>query len=55
MPGLIYSQNTKEKDTLKEQKIEDVVIVGYKTQKKSSLTAAVSVISDKKLKRYQHF
>ncbi len=50
MPGLIYSQNTKEKDTLKEQKIEDVVIVGYKTQKKSSLTAAVSVISDKKLK-----
>ena len=34
-------------DTLREREIEDVVIVGYKTQKKSSLTAAVSIISDK--------
>ncbi|WP_415326416.1 SusC/RagA family TonB-linked outer membrane protein [Chryseobacterium sp. MMS23-Vi53] len=49
MPGFIYSQNTKEKDSLKEQRIEDVVVIGYKTQKRSSLTAAVSVISDKKL------
>ena len=37
-------------DTLREKEIEDVVIVGYKAQKKSSLTAAVSIISDKKLK-----
>ncbi|SIQ61668.1 TonB-dependent outer membrane receptor, SusC/RagA subfamily, signature region [Chryseobacterium sp. RU37D] len=50
MPGFIYSQNTQEKDSLKEQKIEDVVVIGYKTQKRSSLTASVSVISDKKLK-----
>ena len=37
----------KKNDTLREREIEDVVIVGYKTQKKSSLTAAVSIISDK--------
>ncbi|MCS3529491.1 SusC/RagA family TonB-linked outer membrane protein [Chryseobacterium sp. JUb7] len=50
MSGLISAQTIKEKDSLKETAIEDVVIVGYKVQKKSSLTAAVSIISDKKLK-----
>ncbi|WP_228464620.1 SusC/RagA family TonB-linked outer membrane protein [Chryseobacterium antibioticum] len=35
---------------MREQEIEDVVIIGYKAQKRSSLTAAVSTISDKKLK-----
>ncbi|TLX25084.1 SusC/RagA family TonB-linked outer membrane protein [Chryseobacterium indologenes] len=50
VPGLLYSQNTKEKDSLKSKQIEDIVVIGYKTQKRSSLTAAVSVISDKKLK-----
>ncbi|ASK32447.1 SusC/RagA family TonB-linked outer membrane protein [Chryseobacterium sp. T16E-39] len=51
---LIYSlasaQTGKKKDTLREKNIEDVVIIGYKAQKRSSLTAAVSTISDKKLK-----
>lgn len=47
---MIHAQTSKKNDTLREREIEDVVIVGYKTQKKSSLTAAVSIISDKKLK-----
>ncbi|WP_326982854.1 SusC/RagA family TonB-linked outer membrane protein [Chryseobacterium sp. MYb264] len=46
----ISSGQTSPKDSLKEHNIEDVVIVGYKTQKKSSLTASVSIISDKRLK-----
>ncbi|AQX01058.1 SusC/RagA family TonB-linked outer membrane protein [Elizabethkingia anophelis] len=50
MSGMIHAQTSKKNDTLREREIEDVVIVGYKTQKKSSLTAAVSIISDKKLK-----
>ncbi|WP_407499733.1 SusC/RagA family TonB-linked outer membrane protein [Elizabethkingia meningoseptica] len=50
MSGFLSAQTTKKIDTLKEREIEDVVIVGYKTQKKSSLTSAVSIISDKKLK-----
>ncbi|WP_172277142.1 SusC/RagA family TonB-linked outer membrane protein [Chryseobacterium sp. LAM-KRS1] len=48
--GILSAQTNKKKDTLREKSIEDVVIVGYKTQKRSSLTAAVSIISDKKLK-----
>lgn len=48
--GILSAQTNKKKDTLREKNIEDVVIVGYKTQKRSSLTAAVSIISDKKLK-----
>ncbi len=47
MSGFLSAQTTKKIDTLKEREIEDVVIVGYKTQKKSSLTSAVSIISDK--------
>ncbi|KMQ60036.1 hypothetical protein ACM46_17455 [Chryseobacterium angstadtii] len=50
LSGFLSAQNTKEKDSLQTKEIEDVVIVGYKTQKRSSLTAAVSVISEKKLK-----
>lgn len=50
MSGFISAQTGKNKDTLREKEIEDVVIIGYKAQKKSSLTAAVSTISDKKLK-----
>nr|WP_315029141.1 SusC/RagA family TonB-linked outer membrane protein [uncultured Chryseobacterium sp.] len=50
LPDLLHSQHTQKKDSLKEQQIEDIVVIGYKTQKKSSLTAAVSIISDKKLK-----
>lgn len=49
MTGFIAAQTTKKTDSLEEKKIDDIVIIGYKTQKKSSLTAAVSVISDKKL------
>lgn len=48
--GALSAQTTQKKDTLQENKIEDIVIVGYKAQKRSSLTAAVSIISDKKLK-----
>ncbi|AZA54149.1 SusC/RagA family TonB-linked outer membrane protein [Chryseobacterium sp. G0201] len=50
MSSFISAQTGKEKDSLRETEIEDVVIIGYKAQKKSSLTAAVSTISDKKLK-----
>ncbi|PTT27091.1 SusC/RagA family TonB-linked outer membrane protein, partial [Chryseobacterium sp. HMWF028] len=49
MTGFIAAQSTKKTDSLEEKKIDDIVIIGYKAQKKSSLTAAVSVISDKKL------
>ncbi|WP_027378270.1 SusC/RagA family TonB-linked outer membrane protein [Chryseobacterium daeguense] len=49
MGGLVSAQTKQKTDTLKETQIEDVVIVGYKAQKKSSLTAAVSVVSNKKL------
>ncbi|MFP3594151.1 TonB-dependent receptor plug domain-containing protein [Chryseobacterium sp. SIMBA_038] len=50
MSGIVTAQTVKDKDSLREKEIEDVVIIGYKAQKKSSLTAAVSTISDKKLK-----
>jgi len=49
MTGFIGAQTTKKTDSLEEKKIDDIVIIGYKAQKRSSLTAAVSVISDKKL------
>lgn len=49
MTSFIAAQTTKKTDSLEEKKIDDIVIIGYKAQKKSSLTAAVSVISDKKL------
>lgn len=49
MTGFMAAQTTKKTDSLEEKKIDDIVIIGYKAQKKSSLTAAVSVISDKKL------
>lgn len=49
MTGFIAAQTTKKTDSLEEKKIDDIVIIGYKAQKKSSLTAAVSVISEKKL------
>lgn len=49
MTGFIAAQTTKKTDSLEEKKIDDIVIIGYKAQKRSSLTAAVSVISDKKL------
>ncbi|MDR6370649.1 TonB-linked SusC/RagA family outer membrane protein [Chryseobacterium bernardetii] len=49
MTGFITAQTTKKTDSLEEKKIDDIVIIGYKAQKKSSLTAAVSVISNKKL------
>ncbi len=37
VPGLLYSQNTKEKDSLKSKQIEDIVVIGYKTQKDPAL------------------
>ncbi|MBK1895710.1 SusC/RagA family TonB-linked outer membrane protein [Chryseobacterium paridis] len=50
LSGLLSAQTQNKTDSLREHSIEDVVVVGYKTQKRSSLTAAVSIISDKKLK-----
>ncbi|WP_312400009.1 SusC/RagA family TonB-linked outer membrane protein [Chryseobacterium sp.] len=49
--GISSAQTVKkQQDTLREKDIEDVVIIGYKAQKKSSLTASVGVVSEKKLK-----
>lgn len=47
--GLVYSQS--KKDTIpKEKKIEEVVVIGYGTQKKEAVTGSVSSLSGNALK-----
>ncbi|MFC6268445.1 SusC/RagA family TonB-linked outer membrane protein [Frigoriflavimonas asaccharolytica] len=48
--GSLLTAQTKKKDTiLKEQKIEEVVMIGYGTAKKSHLTGAISKVENKDL------
>lgn len=45
----VNAQVTPKKDSVKEQKIEEVVLIGYGTQKKENVTGSIGVISAKDL------
>ena len=45
--SVVFSAQEKKSDTLKEEKIEEVVLIGYGTRKKSHLTGSVAKISGK--------
>lgn len=45
-----YAQAQTKTDSLKEKKIEEVVVVGYKTQRKETLTTSVASVGSDKLK-----
>ncbi|MCJ8152527.1 SusC/RagA family TonB-linked outer membrane protein [Chryseobacterium sp. SSA4.19] len=47
-----FAQSSK-KDTIKEQKIEEVVVVAYGTQKKQSITGSITTINAKQLEDAQ--
>lgn len=48
MSGMLHAQ--KKKDTLSEKKIDEVIVVGYKKQRKETLTTSVSSVSGDQLK-----
>lgn len=48
--GYVQAQTKEGKDSLKEKKIEEVVVVGYKTQRKETLTTSVASVGSDKLK-----
>lgn len=48
MSGMVHAQTTK-KDSLNEKKIDEVVVVGYKKQRKETLTSSVSSVNSKEL------
>ena len=51
MSGVALAQTSKPSDTLpKEKKIDEVVLVGYKTQRKETLASSVSTINADQLK-----
>lgn len=45
----VNAQTTPKKDTLKEQKIEEVVMIGYGSQKKENVTGSIGLVSAKDL------
>ncbi|MET3537475.1 SusC/RagA family TonB-linked outer membrane protein [Chryseobacterium limigenitum] len=45
----VNAQTTPKKDSLKEQKIEEVVMIGYGSQKKENVTGSIGVVSAKDL------
>lgn len=47
--GYVQAQTTSQ-DSIKEKKIEEVVVVGYKTQRKETLTTSVASVGGDKLK-----
>ncbi|MGG5208070.1 SusC/RagA family TonB-linked outer membrane protein [Chryseobacterium sp. MIQD13] len=47
--GMNVNAQTTPKDTLKEQKIEEVVLIGYGSQKKENVTGSIGTISAKDL------
>ncbi len=49
MSGIIHAQTTK-KDSLNEKKIEEVVVLGYKTQRKGNTSESYSLIKKEDLK-----
>lgn len=49
MSGMIHAQTTK-KDSLNEKKIEEVVVLGYKTQRKGNTSESYSLIKKEDLK-----
>lgn len=50
MGSLLHAQTTDSKDTIStEKKIEEVVVVGYKQQRKETLTSSVTTVSAEKL------
>nr|WP_305049991.1 TonB-dependent receptor plug domain-containing protein [Elizabethkingia bruuniana] len=48
MSGMVHAQTTK-KDSLNEKKIEEVVVVGYKKQRKETLTSSVATVNSEQL------
>ncbi len=48
MSGMVHAQ--KKKDSLNEKKIDEVIVVGYKKQRKETLTTSVSSVSGDQLK-----
>ncbi|MEI7488568.1 MAG: TonB-dependent receptor plug domain-containing protein [Chryseobacterium sp.] len=47
--GMNVNAQTTPKDTLKEQKIEEVVMIGYGSQKKENVTGSIGLVSAKDL------